>query len=167
MVKHCCYGTCKSDTRNDASIKFIAFPKAKVDLKRAKRWIHLCGRADFSLDKITPYTYICVNHFPKGVDLNLQTNLDLEPFPAHAEDEHKQRQERNRRHIAAINVDTPEIEICWPNLASSISTSFEQIKIKSNAVLKLDKGTSTVEKEDIDMAPFRKFFHFQPLKQRT
>jgi hypothetical protein len=165
MVKHCCYGTCKSDTRKDASIKFIPFLKAKVDLKRAKRWIHLCGRADFSLDKITPYTYICVNHFPKGVDLNPQTNLDLEPFPAHAEVEHRERHERKRKPLAAINGDLPEIEISMPNLASSIIKSFQQIKIKSNAVLKFDKGTNTMEQEDIDMASFRKFA-FLPLKLR-
>jgi hypothetical protein len=157
MVKHCCYGTCKSDTRKDASIKFIAFPKAKVNLKRAKRWIHLCGRVDFSLEKITPYTYICVNHFPKDVDLNPQTNLDLEPFPAHAEVDHRERYERKRKPLEAINGDLPEIDICLPSLASSIKANFQRTRILSNTVLKFDKQTNTVEKEDIDMALIGKF----------
>jgi len=62
MVKHCCYGTCKSDSRRrDTSIVFFPFPKPKTRLEDCLRWIKACGRphCGFNVNKITKDTYIC------------------------------------------------------------------------------------------------------------
>ena len=98
--KHCCFGTCKSDTRRlhllPEGIQFIPFPKPgkirdgmtelekdKIRMKteKTKRWIHLCGRKDFtSIDQVTKNTYMCTLHFPT---LAGPTDEYPEPFPAH------------------------------------------------------------------------------------
>ncbi|XP_064601271.1 uncharacterized protein LOC135467427 [Liolophura sinensis] len=68
MVKHCSYGTCKSDSRYPEKLggaKFIPFPKPKSDLQKCLRWIALCRRPHSHLyvEKITKHTYICSKHF--------------------------------------------------------------------------------------------------------
>lgn len=80
--KYCSYALCKSDSRRHPDIKFVAFVKPKSDLKRAKRWIHLCGREHFDVAMITRNTYLCDKHFRPGEILNTCENLLLEPFPA-------------------------------------------------------------------------------------
>lgn len=64
MVKHCSYGTCKSDSRYPEKLmgaKFIPFPKPKSDLEKCLRWISCCRRphAQLNVDKITKHTYVC------------------------------------------------------------------------------------------------------------
>ena len=48
MVKRCCYGTCKSDTRYPEQllddVKFVPFPKPAKNTEKCQRWIRLCGR---------------------------------------------------------------------------------------------------------------------------
>ena len=51
MVKHCCYGVCKSDNRKillgDPSMEgviFLPFPKPDTQMEKCLRWISLCGR---------------------------------------------------------------------------------------------------------------------------
>ena len=87
MVRHCSYGTCKSDSRkqNSDSMKdvfFIRFPKPykkrlrwKYDKKQekkqnelCKRWINACGRPfsgpnSFTMKDISRETNICSKHF--------------------------------------------------------------------------------------------------------
>ncbi|XP_062583880.1 uncharacterized protein LOC134245632 isoform X2 [Saccostrea cucullata] len=70
MVKHCSFGTCKSDSRYQDKLmgaKFIPFPKPKSDLQKCLRWISLCRRPhdQLNVDKITKHTttYICSKHF--------------------------------------------------------------------------------------------------------
>lgn len=86
-TKHCCYGTCTSDSRysdtdNMKGVSFIRFPKpykqrknGKHDSKlerqkneKCKRWIHACGRPTsgpnaFTIQNINKDTYICSRHF--------------------------------------------------------------------------------------------------------
>jgi hypothetical protein len=82
--RHCCWGQCKTDSRklpDDSPIYFIPFPKEgkfkegmslksrrkqEARTEKAKQWVHLCGRAGFTLDKITRNTYICSLHFIGG-----------------------------------------------------------------------------------------------------
>ncbi len=69
-VKHCCYGTCNSDTiyRHRESMKdvfFIPFPKPITQREKCVKWIKACGRPedDFNIMKIKRSTYICSKHF--------------------------------------------------------------------------------------------------------
>ena len=91
MHLHCCYGTCKSDSRRpEAGVTFMpfpkpfpkskAFPKAQ-SLKIAKRWVYLCAN-QLTIKSINRFTYICSKHFPVGSVLNIKTNPSLEPFNA-------------------------------------------------------------------------------------
>jgi hypothetical protein len=90
MVKHCCHGLCKSDTKIDPSRKFLPFPKPKRHPEKARRWIELCGRENFTVANITKWTYICDKHFPCGVNLDHHVNQSLEPFPVHDQVEPEQ-----------------------------------------------------------------------------
>ena len=85
VAKHCCYALCKSDSRYPNSMPpgttFISFPKPgklkegmdnwlvnfeNKKTEKAKRWMHACGRKDFSnVSQITKDTYICSIHFNK------------------------------------------------------------------------------------------------------
>ena len=65
-----------------AATTFLPFPKPgkikegmddwlinqeKKKIEKAKRWIHACGRKDFSsIEQITKSTYICILHFLKN-----------------------------------------------------------------------------------------------------
>ena len=83
MHLHCCYGLCKSDSRKpEAGVTFIPFPKPRRKFDIARRWVHLCGRKNFTVESITRCTYICSKHFPVGALLNIKANPTLEPFDA-------------------------------------------------------------------------------------
>lgn len=86
--KHCCYGTCNSDSRyadrpHMNGVFFIPFPKPKTNLEKCKIWIKNCGRKDFGIDRISRNTYVCSKHFvgEKG-----PTNDHPHPVPAAASD---------------------------------------------------------------------------------
>ena len=76
-TKHCCWGTCNSDSRFPdklhESLKevlelgmkiFTPFPKPSQGIERCQRWVNACCREDFSINKITRNTYICALHWP-------------------------------------------------------------------------------------------------------
>ena len=79
---HCCWGQCKTDNRYlykaPKGTFFIPFPKVpkikegmtKLEIKacnerieKAKRWVHLCYRKNFTIKNINKNTYICSLHF--------------------------------------------------------------------------------------------------------
>lgn len=75
-TKHCCWGTCNTDSRYPLRFPksltelqasggkvFIPFPKPSQGIEKCKRWIALCSREGFSVDKITRNTYICALHW--------------------------------------------------------------------------------------------------------
>jgi hypothetical protein len=75
MHTHCCWGTCKSDSRKkEDGVKFIAFPKPTKYRTIARAWVQLCGRGGFTESSINRYTYICSKHFPPGADLDYKKN---------------------------------------------------------------------------------------------
>ena len=85
-VKHCCYGTCNSDTRyrhreGMEGVRFIPFPKPLSQKEKCERWIKACGRPleDFNVGKIKRCTYICSKHFIGG---NGPTPEHPDPIPA-------------------------------------------------------------------------------------
>ena len=80
--KHCSHSNCVSNSRKNPEIKFALFVQPHKDLKRAKRWVHLCGRKFFSVKNIKRWTFICEKHFPIGANLNYKQNEALEPYPA-------------------------------------------------------------------------------------
>nr|XP_034305741.1 uncharacterized protein LOC105338826 isoform X4 [Crassostrea gigas] len=85
MVKHCSYGTCKSDSRYPDKLmgaKFIPFPKPKSDFEKCLRWISCCRRphAQLNVDKITKHTYVCSKHF-----ISLDCPSDEYPDPCDAQ----------------------------------------------------------------------------------
>lgn len=64
MVKHCSFGTCKSDSRYPDKLngaKFKPFPKPKTNLPKCMRQIALCHRPQdqLNVNKTTKDTYIC------------------------------------------------------------------------------------------------------------
>ena len=66
MPKHCCYGTCNSDSRykhreDMEGVFFMPFPKPKSQPEKCRAWIRLCGRPyeTFNEKMITKDTYIC------------------------------------------------------------------------------------------------------------
>ena len=64
MVKHCCWGTCKSDSRYPERLEgafFIPFAKPKQTPDKCRLWVKLCGRPHKQLNvgKVTKDTYIC------------------------------------------------------------------------------------------------------------
>uniref|UniRef100_A0A3Q2PLK0 THAP-type domain-containing protein n=1 Tax=Fundulus heteroclitus TaxID=8078 RepID=A0A3Q2PLK0_FUNHE len=86
VFKHCCYGTCNSDSRyadrpHMKDVFFINFPKFKTAKKKCVRWVHLFGRPSqqFNPEKVTKFTYICSKHF---VGRKGPTEENPDPFPA-------------------------------------------------------------------------------------
>ena len=86
MVKHCCFGTCTSDSRYQdrpemEGVFFIPFPKPKSLPERCARWIKACSREGFCQDNVNKYTYICSKHFVGGQG---PTKSDPDPISATA-----------------------------------------------------------------------------------
>ena len=111
MPYHCCWGKCHSNSsRTSADIRFLPFPKPWIDLDRAKRWLHLCGREDFTLDNITKNTYICSLHFNVAGELSLdwKVNKSLEPVSARSGKAVSQRRILNRD---GVGPDSPAIQV--------------------------------------------------------
>ena len=86
--KHCCYGTCNSDSRyrdrpGMEGVFFINFPKPKTQLDKCMRWIKCCGRphSQFNINRIKKMTFICSKHFVGGKG---PTELHPDPIPATA-----------------------------------------------------------------------------------
>ena len=85
-TKHCCYGTCRSDSRYQErehmnGVFFIRFPTMCRQPEKARRWVRACGRRDFTVECLKKDTYMCSLHFPgeKG-----PTPLNPDPIPATA-----------------------------------------------------------------------------------
>ncbi|VDI15694.1 Hypothetical predicted protein [Mytilus galloprovincialis] len=83
-TKHCCYGTCNSDSRYThkdymEGVEFIRFPKPWRDREKCTRWINACRREGFTTERVKKDTYICSKHFvgEKG-----PTDADPDPIPA-------------------------------------------------------------------------------------
>ena len=80
MVKHCAFGVCTSDSRKpQPGVTFVPFPKPFKNRQMVKRWIHLCGRKDFTIKDVNRNTYVCSKHFEPGVELDWKKNPSLEP----------------------------------------------------------------------------------------
>ena len=82
----CSWGLCKNNSQKNPTLRFIPFVKPFgrfADEKRAKRWVHLCGRKNFTVDMIKRTSYICAHHFPnyhEKKDFNPILNKGLEPY---------------------------------------------------------------------------------------
>lgn len=66
VVKHCCWGTCNSDSRQKhkehmKDVTFVPFVKPHINKEKCEKWIRLCYRKEdeFNINKIDKYTYIC------------------------------------------------------------------------------------------------------------
>ena len=83
-TRHCCYGLCRSDSRYKdrdfmENVSWIVFPKPHRDMEKCKKWVHACGRANFTAEKVNKWTYICSKHFVGG---NGPTAEFPDPIPA-------------------------------------------------------------------------------------
>ena len=82
----CSWGLCLNNKRKNPTLRFIPFvkPYGKFeDKERAKKWVHLCGRKNFTIDMINRNSYICAHHFPnyhQPIDFNPNVNKGLEPY---------------------------------------------------------------------------------------
>ena len=77
----CAFKGCNASRLRNPELKFTHFVQPRTDLERAKRWINLIGRDDFSVRNITYKTILCEKHFEPGSDLNWKLNKRLEPKP--------------------------------------------------------------------------------------
>ena len=82
MTRSCKWGNCQNTDHRSPSggptLRFIPFAKPfgkHADVERAKKWIDLCARKDFSVKTITNDSYICAHHFP-----NYETKEELTPM---------------------------------------------------------------------------------------
>ncbi|XP_060081914.1 uncharacterized protein LOC132563760 [Ylistrum balloti] len=84
MVKHCCWGDCRSDDRyrnadHMQDVFFIPFPKPKTQHEKCRLWVSLCGRKNWGVTNVNKHTYICSKHFFGG---NGPTIDHPNPLPA-------------------------------------------------------------------------------------
>ena len=76
-TKHCCWGTCKSDSRYPEKFPkslqemhaagrkvFIPFPKPSQGIEKCRRWVSACSRKNFDVSNVNRSTYICAVHWP-------------------------------------------------------------------------------------------------------
>lgn len=81
--RHCSYGTCTNDSRYPhrpemKGVWWLPFPKPRSDLARCERWVMACGRLNFTVNNVKPWTYICSLHF---VGRNGPTPKHPDPIP--------------------------------------------------------------------------------------
>ena len=83
MPSVCAYQGCNASRLRNPELQFSHFVQPKTDFERAKRWVKLIGRDDFTVKNISYKTIICEKHFEvePGSDLNWKTNKRLEPKP--------------------------------------------------------------------------------------
>ena len=97
-TKYCKWGTCKSFSKKDKTIKFFPFPKPCKDFRmltadptliaiqhdadtcvqcsKCTAWIRACSTTKFSsLEQINRNCYVCYKHFPDG------TPTEDQPIP--------------------------------------------------------------------------------------
>ena len=79
-TKHCCWGECKSDSR----LPHLLHPALKKRLQVGKaivsrpRWVNACSRGkDFTVVKVTKYTYIFYLHWPGEAEPTKEFNVPL------------------------------------------------------------------------------------------
>lgn len=85
-TRHCCYKDCRSDSRyadreSMQGVGWVPFPKPKTNLAKCERWLEICCREGFTVDKVKKWTYICTKHFIGG---NGPTEDYPDPIPANA-----------------------------------------------------------------------------------
>ena len=71
VVKHCCFGECKSDSRHAhwesmKGVFFINIPKPKTQPEKCATSVQACCRKDFTVKDVKKYVYICSLHFVGG-----------------------------------------------------------------------------------------------------
>ena len=77
--------------------------QAKIKTERAKRWLHACGRKDFSkLEQITKDTYICSLHFFNGQG---PTEENPDPVLATLTEKEAEGRMKRRRHPKDRSID--------------------------------------------------------------
>ncbi|XP_052707529.1 uncharacterized protein LOC128182817 [Crassostrea angulata] len=105
MVKHCCWGTCRSDSRyaegeHMEGVSWFPFPKPITQLEKCQRWVKLCGRKNFTVANVNKSTYICSKHFLSG----RPTEEHPDPIPAAGTSlDILRAQKRKRRVLVRVN----------------------------------------------------------------
>ncbi|XP_020912312.1 uncharacterized protein LOC110250056 [Exaiptasia diaphana] len=161
-TRHCCWGTCKSDSRyperlpdslkemlKNGQKAFIPFPKPKHGLERCQRWINACSREHFTVKNINYNTYICALHWPGGKG---PTDEFPDPFKANLTSQEMDRSRGKRkaplrRSVKPVNkrsrkcIDSDRLEITESSYEDdSVNVTFEEDK-------SLDKSTQTTYTE--------------------
>ena len=73
MVKTCASGLCHNNNKKHPDKGFALFvqPKGRgADFERAKIWVQLLGRVNFTVENVTRQTYVCSDHFDENVVLD-------------------------------------------------------------------------------------------------
>ena len=100
MVKHCCWGVCKSDSRYAdreymTGVTWFPFPKPFSQPEKCQRWVTLCGRKNFTVANVNKATYICSKHFVSGGP----TVEHPDPLPAAGTAIDVERAQRKKRRV--------------------------------------------------------------------
>ncbi|EDO36466.1 predicted protein [Nematostella vectensis] len=157
-TKHCAWGVCKSDSRYPEKLpegtNFIRFPKPGnvkdgmtewekgqqiLKTEKAKRWLHACGRKDFSkISDIKKDTYICTLHFMEG-----KGPTEDHPYPVIATLTEKE-QNGNGQRRDQVPGDTEEQSEDTSVLFESGLPGPSRASLESQDQGRTDKGTQTV-----------------------
>ena len=73
MVKTCSSGLCHNNNKKHPDKEFALFvqPQGReADLERAKIWVQLLRRGNFTVENVTRQTYVCSDHFDENVVLD-------------------------------------------------------------------------------------------------
>ena len=100
MVKHCCWGVCKSDSRYAdreymTGVTWFPFPKPFSQPEKCQMWVTLCGRKNFMFANVNKATYICSKHFVSGGP----TVEHPDPLPAAGTTIDVERAQRKKRRV--------------------------------------------------------------------
>ncbi|GFO39399.1 nuclease harbi1 [Plakobranchus ocellatus] len=112
MVYHCSYGTCKNDTRHKdrphmEGVSFHFFPNPTKEEDKCRRWVHACGRKDFTLQDVTRTMTICSQHFVGG---HGPTKDHTDPIPLHFTSSQVVRYSKKRKAPAERSFDKATFE---------------------------------------------------------
>ncbi|KAK3107264.1 hypothetical protein FSP39_010620 [Pinctada imbricata] len=124
-TKHCCHGTCNSDSRyadrpEMKDVFFIRFPQNHREPEKCARWALACSRQNFTAESIKKDTYMCCRHFVGGKG---PTHDHPDPIPAtatkyeasqsiiHVDDEKCTKSNENKQADSACSIDTSQLDM--------------------------------------------------------
>lgn len=172
-TKHCCWGKCNSDSRYadrlPTDVFFIRFTKPGnikevmtnwekqregERTEKCKRWVHACGRRDFSkLCQVKKDTYICSLHF---VGENGPTDDNPDPLIATLSEEQLKQKSSGKRKVPKSRT---------PILKKRAKLQYDSLETNEDTEENFDNGD--MEQVDEDDTIFTKNKYTQTIYEKT